>query len=336
MATHHVWTIERATDWYARQPWLVGCNFTPSYAINQLEMWQHGTFDPDVINRELGWAASIGMNTVRVFLHDLDYQTDPAGFKRRIDLFLALAGGHRIRPMFVFFDDCWNSDPQAGAQPAPKAGVHNSGWVQSPGERAVLDPAQWPRLERYVKDVIQTFGVDDRVLAWDLYNEPGNRNLGERSLPLLRAAFDWARSIDPDQPLTVGVWHENGALNEFQIAASDVISFHNYDLPAKLEVQIAALKRHGRPVLCTEYLARTRGSTFQDCLPIFRREGVGCYNWGLVSGKTNTIFAWQTPLAEGEPPVWFHDIFRPDGAPYNEDEVRMLRELTANNAAPDV
>jgi hypothetical protein len=333
MIKHPSWTIERAREWEAQQPWLVGCNFIPSYAVNQLEMWQAGTFDPDIIARELGLAAGLGMNTVRVYLHDLDYAADPDGFKHRVDLFLALAGGKGIRPAFVFFDDCWNPDPQLGTQPEPRAGVHNSGWVQSPGERAVLDPAQWPRLERYVMDVIGTFGSDERVLMWDLYNEPGNRNLGERSLPLLQAAFDWARANRPDQPITAGVWCQNDALNTLQLAASDVITFHNYDAPDRLEAHIAELKQHGRPVMCTEYMARTRGSTFEACLPIFKREHVGCYNWGLVAGKTNTIYPWDTPMPGSAPPTWFHDIFRSDGTPFSEEEVAMIRALTGANSA---
>jgi len=223
------WAIEEANDWYARQPWLVGCNFIPSSAINQLEMWQAETFDPATIDRELGWAADLGFNTVRTFLHDLAWEADPGGFKQRIGQFLEIASRHGIRPMLVIFDDCWNSDPKVGLQPTPKPGIHNSGWVQSPSVAVVNRgvPA-WGRLETYVKDVIGSFAEDERVLLWDLYNEPGNSNNGEKSLPLVQAVFEWARAANPSQPLTVGVWFENQALNEFQIAASDVITFHHY------------------------------------------------------------------------------------------------------------
>ena len=133
------WTEDRANAWYSKQPWLVGANYIPSTAINQLEMWQAETFDPERIDIELGWAEGLGMNTIRVFLHDLVWEQNPAGFQQRIDRFLAIAAKHNIRPMFVLFDSCWDPNPRLGEQREPRAGVHNSGWVQSPGAKALRD-----------------------------------------------------------------------------------------------------------------------------------------------------------------------------------------------------
>ncbi len=322
------WTIEQADEWYRRQPWLVGCNFTPSSAINQLEMWQADTFDPDTISRELGWAAAIGFNTARVYLHDLAWQADAGGFKTRMERYLEIAARHHIRTLFTVFDDCWNTEPKLGSQPAPIPGVHNSGWVQSPGSKIVTDPSQWSRLENYVRDVLGAFAADERILMWDLYNEPGNNKLGEQSLGLLQAAFQWARAAGPRQPLTVGVWFDNPTLNEFQLAASDVITFHHYgDAPGVVE-RIRYFKTLGRPVICTEYMARTRGSRFATHLPIFKQEHVGCCNWGLVSGKTQTIYPWGSPQGAPEPVEWFHDIFRQDSTPFDPAEVELIHQLT--------
>jgi hypothetical protein len=333
------WSIEKANEWYARQPWLTGCNFIPSTAINQLEMWQAETFDPTAIDRELGLAAALGFNTVRTFLHDLLWEADPQGFKQRIDCFLEIASRHGIRPMLVFFDDCWNRNASLGLQPVPRPGIHNSGWVQSPGQDVVnADPCTWGRLERYVKDILTTFAGDERILLWDLYNEPGNSSNGDKSLPLLRAVFEWARAVDPSQPLTAGIWFDNKELNKFQLAASDIITFHNYQTADRLEKEIAELELYGRPVICTEWMARTTGSLVGTHLPVFASHKVGCINWGLVSGKTNTIFAWQdldNPMARidlsssdecGEPKVWFHDLFRLDGTPYDPDEVEAFKK----------
>src|SRR5437660_7690799 len=187
------WSSDKAKAWYAKQPWLVGCNFIPSTAINQLEMWQADTFDPATIDRELGWAADkLGFNTVRVFLHDLAYQADPPGFKQRVGKFLEIADRHGIRPLFVIFDDCWNQNPKIGKQPAPKPGIHNSGWLQSPSTKVVCDPEQWDGLEKYVTDVFGTFANDKRILMWDLYNEPGNEKLNDKSKGLLTQVFAWA------------------------------------------------------------------------------------------------------------------------------------------------
>lgn len=324
------WSVEQANVWYARQPWPVGCNFIPSTAINQLEMWQAETFDAATIDRELAWAADLGFNTLRVFLHDLAWHVDSAGFKRRMGEYLAIAAHRGMRTMFVLFDDCWNSNPHAGPQPAPQPGVHNSGWFQSPGERIVCDPAQreWPRLEAYVHDVVSSFAQDDRILMWDVYNEPGNQGLGVKSLPLLRRAFEWTRAAQPGQPLTAGVWQTQPDLNPFQLAASDIITFHNYDAAQLLAEDMARLKTYGRPLICTEYMARPRGSHFATHLPVFLAQGVGCLSWGLVSGKTQTIYAWGTPLGNVTPAVWFHDIFYPDGTPYDAAEVAVLRSIT--------
>ena len=285
------WTIERANAWYRSQPWLIGCNFIPSSAINQLEMWQAETFDMATIRRELSWAAALGMNTVRVSLHDLAWEADASGFKARIERFLAHTAKLGIRAILVIFDDCWNDNPAIGRQPEPIPGVHNSGWLQSPGVSAVNNPDAWPRLERYVRDVMGAFSRDARVLMWDLYNEPGNSRQNERSLPLLCKAFEWARSVQASQPLTSGIWSNHPSLRAFQTEASDVLTFHNYNDAEDLAAQIAELRPYGRPLICTEWLRRGH-SDVAACLPVLHRERVGCCNWGLVSGKTQTIYPW--------------------------------------------
>ncbi len=317
------WTAAQAWDWYNHQPWMIGCNFTPSTAINQLEMWQVETFDPSTIERELGWAQSIGFNTVRVNLHDLLWEQDAPGFIGRIDQFLKIASNRGISPIVTIFDDCWNKEFSLGPQPAPKPGVHNSGWVQSPGTRVVQDPTQWPRLKTYVQGLISVFGRDSRIRMWDLYNEPGNNNLKEQSLGLAKETFKWAREAEPIQPLTMGVWFENEALNSLLLAESDIITFHDYNPVEHLEKTIARLKPFGRPLVCTEFMARVRGSRFETHLPVFKAEGIGCINWGFVVGKTQTNLPWASELIPSD--EWFHEIFYPDGTPYHEAEVAAIR-----------
>ena len=325
-----VWTAEKANKWYKQQPWLVGCNFIPSTAINELEMWQAETFDMTTIDRELGWAHSIGMNVVRVFLHNIPWQTDAKGFRQRIGTYLMIAGRNHIKTIFVLFDDCWNENPQPGKQPKPKPGVHNSGWVQCPGKQMHNDSSSWGKLEDYVKDILSTFKNDNRVLLWDLYNEPGNSNYNETSLPLLKKVFEWAWTVRPLQPLTCGIWYDNKNLNEYQLAHSDIISFHNYSKAEELEKEIQTLLQKDRPLICTEYMARTKSSKFETHLPIFKKYQVGAINWGLVAGKTNTIYQWDTPVPDGsEPAIWFHDIFRKNGKPFDEKETQLIKQLTA-------
>lgn len=347
------WTEKEAVDWYAKQPWLVGSNYIPANAINELEMWQADTFDAKRIDLELGWAEAIGLNTMRVFLHDLLWQQDAAGFQKRIDTFLRIAAKHHIKPLFVLFDSCWDPDPRLGKQHAPRPGVHNSGWVQSPGAKALQDPGQYPRLEAYVKGVVGAFAKDDRVLGWDVWNEPDNGNGGsykelepkdkdELVIPLLSRAFTWARAAHPTQPLTSGVWKDDWSLPEkmgpgakIQIGISDVISFHSYDKPEIFEKRLLSLLQYHRPVICTEYMARGNGSTFQGTLPIAKKYNVGAINWGLVAGKTQTYLpwdSWQRPYTDREPAIWFHEIFRTDGRPYSEEEVAFIKQITGRGA----
>lgn len=323
-----IWPAEKANTWYKKQGWLVGANFLPSTAINQLEMWQAETFDSLTIDKELGWASAIGMNVMRVYLHDLAWKADAAGFKKRIDTFLTIAAKHRIKILFTIFDDCWNPDAAIGKQPEPKPGIHNSGWVRSPNETVHNDSAQWSYLEQYVKDVLYTFKNDDRVLMWDLYNEPGNSKYDLTSLPLLKQVFEWAWTVRPSQPLTCATWYNNKELNEYQLSHSDVISIHNYNDAANLEKELQEKLKLGRPVICSEYMARTRNSKFQTHLPIFKKYNVGAINWGLVAGKSNTIYQWDTPIPDGsEPKLWFHDIFRKDGSAYDPKEIEVIKTL---------
>lgn len=325
-----VWSKTQAKNWYAKKGWLSGSNFIPSTAINQLEMWQAATFDPETIDRELGYAQSIGFNAMRVFLHHVAWQEDAAGFKKRINDYLQIANKHHIGTMFVLFDDCWNDTYHAGKQPEPKTGIHNSGWLRDPGTLYHTEPLLGDTLEKYVKDILTTFENDKRILLWDLYNEPGNSGYGNKSLPLVKKVFSWARQVNPDQPLSMGVWDQKlHDLTAFQLENSDVITYHNYDKEPEHAKAIDSLKKYGRPLICTEYMARTRGSFFANIMPLLKKNNVGAINWGFVAGKTNTIYAWDTPMPDGnEPKVWFHDIFRKDGSPYSEDEVRLIKSLT--------
>ena len=342
------WTEQAANDWYANQPWLVGSNYIPSTAINELEMWQASTFDPQRIDTELGWAQSLGLNTMRVFLHDLLWKQDPEGFKKRINIFLTIAQKHKIRPIFVLFDSCWDANPKLGKQHSPTPGVHNSGWVQSPGAAALKDPSEYPRLEAYVKGVVGAFANDTRILGWDVWNEPDNTNDGsyasseprnkvELVLELLPKVFEWARAAGATQPLTSGVWKGDwssleklGPMEKIQLAFSDVISFHSYDKPEVFEKRVLSLQQYRRPILCTEYMARGNGSTFQSTLPIARKYHVAAINWGLVAGKTQTYLpwdSWKNPYTNRQPAVWFHEIFRTDGQPYRQDEADFIRTI---------
>ena len=317
-----LWPAEAANAWYREQPWLVGCNFLPSTAVNDVEMWQQETFDPVTMDRELGWAADLGFNSVRVFINYVVWEADAEGLKKRFGQFLALADKHHIRTMPILFDDCFKPEPRVGRQDDPAPGVHNSQWVQSPGARRRADTAAWPMLEEYVKDMVRAFGRDKRVVIWDLYNEPS------KSLPLVEATFRWAREADPSQPLTTCLFGPK-EMQKRILEISDIVSFHNYGSLPGVKAEVARLKAAGRPVICSEWMARGGGSRFETHLPLFKEEKIGCWNWGLVAGRTQTFYPWGSKPGSPEPALWHHDIFRKDGAPFDAREIECIRRLTA-------
>ncbi len=341
------WSEARANAWAAQQALPIGANYVPRSAINQLEMWQAATFDLATIDEEFGWAAEVGMNAMRVFLHDILWEQDRDGLLERMDQFLAVADRHGIKILFVFFDGVWDPHPYAGAQRPPRPHIHNSGWVQSPGRVILGDPARQDALKDYVQGVVRRFKDDPRVLGWDLFNEPENPNrdsYGNIELPnkaewthlLLEKAFTWVREIDPSQPLTVGVWLDykgrktNPPIHQFTLANSDIITFHNYGPRDDMAREIAELRAaSARPMWCTEYMARGAGSTFDPILGDLKAAGIGAFHWGLVEGKSQTNYPWEswTKMYTEEPKLWHHDVFRADGTAYRQDEVDYIRSV---------
>ena len=343
------WTEKQSNTWYSQQPWLVGCNFLPSSAINQLEMFQEDTFDQKTIERELDWAKDLGFNSLRVYLHDLLW-SEKEKFKKTFEKFLNICNEREIKPIVVLFDDCHRPYPKIGKQPIPVRGVHNSGWKQSPGMELVnqvaedeIDAKELNRLKEFIQGILVDYSNDERILMWDIYNEPGQFGLGDKSLSLLQLCWEWAHEIRPSQPLTSCL---DGAIGDEILKLngenSDVITFHTYEAE-KLDPTIQRLKEFKRPIMCTEYMAREFGTTFEFSLPIFKKENIGCYNWGLVAGKSQTHFGWSTILElqkrkkNGdflndldeipEPEEWFHDIFRKDGSPFKETEISFIKQI---------
>lgn len=342
------WSREKAFQFYSQQPWLIGANYIPANAINQLEMWQSETFDLATIDKELGWAQELGMNTLRVFLHDLLWRQDAEGFKTRIDQFLAVCESRSLRPMLVLFDSVWDPYPELGPQRQSRHGIHNSGWVQSPGAVLLQDELKWGILKDYVQDIISTFRTDSRILAWDLVNEPDNPVIeyqvtelapelkARLGFKLTRKAFEWARAVFPEQPLTAGPWRGDWSeesineMNRWLAENSDILTFHSYGNAEEFEQCIRWLSRFQCPMICTEYLARGNNNTFEAILPIAKKYNIGMMNWGLVAGVSNTIFpwnSWQQPFTT-EPEPWHHDILRSDGTPYSQLEVDFLKLMT--------
>jgi hypothetical protein len=343
------WTPQQANEWYAKQPWMSGANYLPRAAINQLEMWQADTFDAKMIDEEMGWAEGLGFNVMRIFLHDIVWQQDQEGFLKRMETVLAILDKHHIRMVPVIFDSCWHPFPKAGKQPEPKPSTHNSGWVQSPGVEILKDDSKWPALKPYVVGVISHFKDDKRIMMWDLYNELDNMfgptpykpleipDKKERAFKLAQLTREWALSASPSQPVSCCIWlnhtkplAELAPWERWQIESGDILNFHIYSNLDATKQAVEALKKYGRPLICTEYMARPTGSTFQNIMPYFKAEKIAAINWGFIDGKSQTKFAWDSwdKQYPADPELWFHDVLHGDGTPYRADEVKLIRELT--------
>lgn len=351
------WSEEKAHNWLEKQGWLCGFNYLPGTAVNWTEMWQRETFDLDRICQELEWAARAGYNTLRTNLPFIVWLYDRDGLFERINAFLSVCQQKGIKVMMTLMDDCGFSGehPFIGRQKEPVRDLHNSQAAASPGRNIVMLPSVWGNVEKYIRDIIGQFAKDERIIVWDLYNEPTNRMIftleGEKafdpdmesySIQLMEKAFLWARNINPSQPLTVGAWHIANILapdapvythpaDQRAMELSDVISFHAYVPLELMSKAIELLKQYGRPLICTEWLARHAGSVMAEQLPVFRENNIGCYQWGLVRGRTQTHIPWPE-IKKINPDYhdrWFHDVFDENGNAYDSSEMELLKRLTS-------
>ena len=327
-----VWSVEKANAWGEKNPWYCGVNYIPANAVNYTAMWDKTSFSPEVIDREMRLMKETGMNCARVVMQHAVYEDDPAYFLRTLDTFLGICAKYGVKVMPIFIDDCAfgvNTDPTVGRQPEPLEGWYAWAWSPSPGYSMVVDERTHGRLEKYVKEVMTRFRDDDRIFVWDLYNEPTNTPMPERSWPLLRKVFAWAREVGPSQPITSGMWNGNKELNDFLSANSDIITFHIYAPKAETERVTKEYLALGRPTICTEWMNRVAKSNILDILPFFKETHTGCMLWGLVNGKTQTHLCWgHRPEHMPYTREWQHDIYHGDYTPYKPEEIALIRKMT--------
>ena len=327
-----VWSIEKANDWYKSNAWILGFNYVPSTAVNSTEMWQSESFDVKTMDKELAAASLIGYNSCRVFLQYIVWQHEGEKFTNNFERFLTICKNNKLNVLPIFFDDCAFSgrEPYLGKQDDPKPGIHNSGWTASPGFTIADDAFCQENLKLYVQSIINKYKNDERILAWDLYNEPGNSNREAKSHQLLRNAFTWARECSPSQPLTTGIWAYKD-FDKIVLELSDIISFHDYTNIEITKNRIAMLKKYERPMICTEWLHRPNDNTFNSHMPLYKSENIGIYQWGLVNGKTQTYLNWDKEKNKEEmPKIWQHDIFTRDLKPYSEVEIKLIKKISGS------
>ena len=139
-------------------------------------------------------------------------------------------------------------------------------------------------------------------------------------------------AIRPSQPLTVGIWYDNKELNEFQLNNSDIITFHNYSKAEDMEKEIKELLKRNRPLICTEYMARTNGSTFETHLPILKKYNVGGDQLGFCKRQEQYYFSLGSKKkgVRNQKPG-FMIFSEMTGTPFDKNEVAMIKNLTGKN-----
>lgn len=330
------WSNEKANKWYQDNGCIAGVNYVPAYADNTTEFWQSSTFNCEQIENELKMAVRFGYNAIRVFLQFLLWKEEHDEFIENFKKFLAILEKLNLKVVPVFFDDCafGEEQPYVGKQKEPIPFIPNSRWTSCPGDEYYYNLEKYAELSQYVMEMIGLFDHYDQILMWDMYNEPGNFAKGAKSLYLLEKSFEWARSADAKKPLTACSWarefiddQEMNFVDSRANELSDIITFHLYANAEKTEKVIKYLQKYGYPIVCTECIARHLGSRFENILPVFKRNRVGFFSWGLVNGRTQTHYPWGWSSEKGEPAMWFHDVIRGDGTFYNSEESELVKKF---------
>lgn len=355
------WTKEQAWEWYRAGKWVMGVNYVPSITVHGAEMWQADTHDEVMVSvrKELELMRDIGINGVRMGIpFHLWYHERDALLDRAEALYDEFASSG-IGVMPVLFNDCVGFGKPADITPQFGRGWHayeighHGGAKDNPftGERERVgwtywDEPEWrPVMEEFLLAVIGRFRSYPNVIAWDLWNEPGNSNRFGMSIPYLKRAFALARSLDPIQPLTAGVWRypddygtADGAdvepVQRLALDESDIITFHQYDDFDRVKRVVGKLKEEDRPMMCTEWLNRVQDNLIAEVLPYFHDEGIGSFSWGLVAGKSQHFLPWDELWQKRELPLWRwqHDLFDVFHTPYDRAEIELMRSFAKKRA----
>lgn len=352
------WTKEQAWDWYNARPWVMGVNYVPAITLHGIELFQEDTHEEVMqsVRREFTLMQDVGINSVRVFLPFNVWYHDREKFFERMDRFLAELDAHGVTMMPVIFNDCVGfrkpddvTPPRPGGWQHYDIGCHGGQKADNAfsGETRrvawiLWDEPEWrPVLEEYERALIGRYRDDPRIYCWDLWNEPGNSNRHDMSIPYLRRAFEIGRELDPIQPLTAAPWsypadygvNPDADVEPIQRVAldeSDIVTFHNYECIERVRNVIAGIEREGRPMLNTEWLNRVLDNMVQDNLPLYHEKRIGSYSWGLVAGKSQHFLPWDNLWSNRSLPLqrWQHDLFDTYHTAYDPEELAIMRRLS--------
>ena len=349
------WSAEKANRWYGKLPWLRGCNFIGSDCANRFDMWQSYRAREKLrtAERELALCRELGFNTVRLWIIFEAWLNEPEFFMEMLERYLTICAENGLSVMLCLANEEDLPQGEFGEFECRRVGEqdyalgYHQGRFPEPPETAArlkwhyaqspeLAPAFW----QMIREIVTRYAEDERILCWNVYNEPGNA-LGEACVPILERMFQEVRSCDPIQPLTADVWRGMGdddwpEHREEAVALqnSDIISFHNYEpFPAFCRA-VDRFRTLGRPLFCTEWLHRICRNEVRDTYPLMYLANIANYCWGFVVGKTQTNEPWEMIWEQYEDPhihtdydftKWQHDLFRPNLRPYDPRETELIR-----------
>ena len=351
------WSKEKAWEWYNSRPWIRGCNYMGSDCANRIDQWQEYGFEEKLktADREFALMEKIGYNSIRIIIEYEVWDRQHDGFMDRLDRYIETAWRHGITSMIVLSNECSVRTPTF--QPAVfgeqfwEWGFHGgkewkTWYAHGTDTRYNLldDPEVVPHYYDMVREIMTKYARDERVIAWNVMNEPGNGR-ASKSLPHLKKFFEIGREIDPIQPLMADVWRgmkncrATTEIEQYALEKSDVISFHSYTSYDDNIRLIYQLKKIGRPAINTEWLHRFY-QKLEEIFPLYFLERIGCYQWGLVQGKYQTYeysqATWQKYERDGYEAVkhidftkWCHDLYRFGGRfPYDPKEIEVIKKYT--------
>lgn len=346
------WTKERAWEWYNKQPWIRGFCYYPSCCLNMIEMWQEYNWDKvkATMEKEMAIAKEWGFNAVRILtLFDL-YLDQPEAHLNHLEEFIQICDKNQIKVMVCIGNDCLVSKsnykkPSYGEQEYD-LGYHSGKAISphivmnEPGYALADEPEYFDLYLEYVEAIISKYAKDERVLLWDIYNEPGNSRRGMMSYKVMEESFKIARKYDTIQPCAACCWSYNEKdepYKEIELKAlemSDVILYHGYMNYKKHKRTVKFLKKtYERPLFNTEWLHRIWHNDVEHFFPYFRKNKIAAFNWGFVRGKSQTNEPWEWlfneyHLGHGKDwdfTKWQHDLIRSNLEPYDFKEYEIIK-----------
>ena len=244
---------------------------------NRVDQWQELGFEErfKTTEEELKLMQETGFNTVRLILEYVVWKEEHDGFMERFDRYLSLCAKYGMSCMIVLANDCM--PPKTERWKMPYIGEQTYDWGYHGGKSHSqhslhTEPAPHFYLDdgesrkdyfKMVEEIVTKYKNDERICIWDIYNEPGYGRRQDITLPNLKSMFEIVRNINPSQPLTACVYRIDGdenipldAAQQYALDNSDIVSYHCYKEYSEHIKIIKRLKKEGRPLLNTEWLAR--------------------------------------------------------------------------------